>query len=167
MKVALALVLAVLSMASMSADAAHGTQVGQWKKNLVESINMPEPDYQEAFLIRRADSVLDFTWTGVATDGTKSTFSCAGKVDGKAGQWPGGMGIIATMMLTADGTTRSMLKYQDGSIEDRMCILITCDSMTCYATLTSSSGKTSIFKEVFDWLPRPRAATSLTVSLNY
>lgn len=146
---------ALLCAGSVAAATAPGAQVGLWKKNLAESINMPEAGYQETVLIRRSDSILDFTWNGVAADGTKSTFSYTGKVDGKARELPGGMGIVGTMILTPEGVTRSLLKYPDGSLEDKMCVLVVRDKMICYATLTDASGKPSIFKEVFDRLPGP------------
>ncbi|MBS0578550.1 MAG: hypothetical protein JSR36_04735 [Proteobacteria bacterium] len=142
--------LMVLGSWTTLAAADNALHVGQWKKNLAESINMPDPSYQETVLVRRSDSILDFTWTGVAANGKTDSFSYSGKVDGKERELPGEMSIYGTMTATADGITRSVLKYPDGSTEDKMCVLVTQDKMTCYATLTSAAGKPTLFKEVFD-----------------
>ena len=146
---------AVFASCSVVVFADTGLHVGEWKKNLAESVNMPDPGYQETVLVRRADSILDFTWTGVSADGKTDTFSYSGKVDGKEKKLPGKMGIYATMTATADGITRSILKFSDGSSEDKMCVLVTRAKMICYATLTNA-GKETLYKEVFDKVQKPQ-----------
>jgi hypothetical protein len=144
------LLFVALGIWSMSALADSPAHVGTWTKNLAESINMPDPTYRETVVIRRAGPVLDFTWTGVSADGKKDTFSFTGKVDGKEAPLPGSTPITGKLTQTLDGVTESVLKFQDGSTEDKMCILTSSDRMTCYATVTDAAGKKSIFKEVFD-----------------
>jgi hypothetical protein len=143
-------VLVLLATLPPLALADSELHVGTWKKNAAESINMADPKYQETVVVRQAGRVLDFTWTGVSADGKTDTFSYSGKVDGKEKPLPGKMGIIGTLTATPDGITRSVLRYKDGSTEDKMCILTVPDKLICYATFVDAQGKTSIFKEVFD-----------------
>ena len=69
------------------------SQVGTWKKNAAESLNMADPGGSETVVIRRHDTVLDYSWTGTGSDGKTETFSYAGPVDGKAQKLPGDSGL--------------------------------------------------------------------------
>jgi hypothetical protein len=129
---------------------ATASQVGIWKKNAAESLNMADPGGSETVEIRRHDNVLDYTWTGTGSDGKTETFSYAGPVDGKAQKLPGDTGLRGAMIPTPDGVIEGKLWFPDGSIEDKYCILTTPRRLTCFATFTDSAGKTSLFKEVFD-----------------
>jgi len=132
------------------AQAADTAQLGTWEKNNAESMNMADPNGHETVVIRRHDSVLDYTWTGIASDGAKATFSYAGPVDGKTKLLPGGDGLKGAMIPTPEGVIESKLWSTDGALEDKFCILSAPTRLTCYATVTAADGKKSIFKEVFD-----------------
>jgi len=130
--------------------AAPNPYVGTWTKNTVESIGMPDPGGSETTEIRRHDTVLDYTWTGVGSDGKKETFSYSGKVDGKRRALPGDAGLEGAMIETPSGVIEARLWSKDGSLEDKFCILSAPRKLTCFATTTDPAGKVSLFKEVFD-----------------
>ena len=52
---------------SVTAFAASNPYVGTWKKNVTESFGMSDPAGQETTVIRRHDTVLDYTWTGAGS----------------------------------------------------------------------------------------------------
>ena len=126
------------------------SQVGTWKKNAAESLNMADPGGSETVVIRRHDTVLDYTWTGTGSDGKTETFSYAGPVDGKEQKLPGDSGLRGAMIPTPDGVIEGKLWFPDGGVEDKYCILTAPKKLTCFATFTDGAGKTSLFKEVFD-----------------
>ena len=129
---------------------ATASQVGTWKKNAAESLNMADPGGSETVVIRRHDTVLDYTWTGTGSDGKTETFSYAGPVDGKEQKLPSDSGLRGAMIPTPDGVIEGKLRFPDGGVEDKYCILTTPKKLTCFATFTENDGKTSLFKEVFD-----------------
>ena len=137
-------------LSSAGALAASNPYVGTWTKNVAESIGMSDPSGSETTVIKRHDSVLDYTWTGVGSDGKKETFSYSGAVDGKREALPGGTGLEGAMITTPSGVIEGKLWSKDGSVEDKFCILSAPRRLTCFATLTDGAGKTSLFKEVFD-----------------
>jgi len=145
-----ALSAALVGLWAMGASAAPDPYVGSWKKNVAESMGMPDPKGQEITEIRRHDTVLDFTWSGVSSDGRKDTFSYSGPVDGKEKALPGGDGLRGAMIRTPEGVIEGKLWAKDGSSEDKFCILSDPKRLTCFATYTDSAGKVSLFKEVFD-----------------
>ena len=126
------------------------SQVGTWIYNAGESINMPDPGGSETVEIRRNDSVLDYTWTGVSEDGVRSTFSYASPADGKVRALPGTDGLRGSMTRTPSGVIDAKLWFPDGSSEEKFCILSSPTRLTCFATFTNSTGKTSLFKQIFD-----------------
>jgi hypothetical protein len=126
------------------------SQIGTWKKNAAESLNMADPGGSETVVIRRHDTVLDYTWTGTGSDGKTETFSYAGPVDGKEQKLPGDTGLRGAMIPTPDGVIEGKLWFPDGSVEDKYCILTTPKKLTCFATFTDGAGKASLFREVFD-----------------
>jgi len=137
-------------LAAAGAVAGTPSQVGVWKKNAAESLGMADQSGSETVKIRRHDAVLDFTWTGVGNDGKIETFSFKGPVDGKVQALPGDAGLKGAMIPTPDGVIESKLWSKDGSLEDKFCILTTPTRLTCFATVTDSAGKQSLFREVFD-----------------
>ena len=143
-------ILAVAGFWSATALAATPSQVGTWKKNASESLNMADPGGQETVVIRRHDTVLDYTWTGTGSDGKTETFSYSGAVDGKAQMLPGDSGLKGAMIPTPDGVIEGKLWFPDGGIEDKYCILTAPKRLTCFATFTDKASKVSLFKEVFD-----------------
>ena len=124
--------------------------VGTWIHNRKESINMPDPGASETVEIRRYDTVLDYTWTGVSTSGEKSTFSYSMAADGKEHPLPGSEGLRGSMTRTPSGVIDAKLFFPDGSSEDKFCILSSPTRLTCFATFIDSAGKTSLFKQIFD-----------------
>ena len=142
--------IAVIGLLPVARANATASQVGVWKKNAAESLNMADPGGSETVEIRRHDSVLDYTWTGTGSDGKTETFSYAGPVDGKEQKLPGDTGLRGAMIPTPNGVIEGKLWFPDGSIEDKYCILTSPIRLTCFATFTDSAGKTSLFKEVFD-----------------
>ena len=135
---------------SAGALAAPNAYVGTWKKNVAESFGMSDPSGQETTVIRRHDTVLDYSWTGTGSDGKTETFSYSGPVDGKEQTLPGGMGLRGAMIPTPSGVIEAKLWGPDGSLEDKFCILSAPRKLTCFATFTDGKGKVSLFKEVFD-----------------
>jgi hypothetical protein len=135
---------------SAEAPAASDPYVGTWKKNPKESFGMSDPAGSETTVIRRHDSVLDYTWTGTGSDGKTETFSYSGTVDGKERPLPGNSGLRGAMIRTPSGVIEGKLWGPDGSLEDKYCILSAPGRLTCFATFTDRSGKVSLFKEVFD-----------------
>lgn len=134
-------------------DASAGdapSQVGTWVHNAQESINMPDPDASETVEIRRYDSVLDYTWTGVSGDGETSTFTYASPADGRVRELPGMQGLRGSMTRTPSGIIDAKLWFPDGSSEEKFCILSSPTRLTCFATFADSAGRTSLFKQVFD-----------------
>ena len=129
---------------------ATASQVGTWKKNAAESLNMADPGGSETVVIRRHDTVLDYTWTGTGSDGKTETFSYSGPVDGKEQKLPGDSGLRGAMIPTPDGVIEGKLWFPDSGVEDKYCILTAPKKLTCFATFTDGAGKTSLFKEVFD-----------------
>lgn len=129
---------------------ATASQVGTWKKNAAESLNMANPGGQETVVIRRHDTVLDYTWTGTGSDGKTETFSYSGAVDGKERTLPGDSGLRGAMIPTPDGVIEGKLWFPDGGVEDKYCILTAPKRLTCFATFTDKDGKASLFREVFD-----------------
>jgi len=111
---------------------------------------MADPGGSEIVVIRRHDSVLDYTWTGAGSDGKTETFSYAGPVDGKEQKLPGDSGLRGAMIPTPDGVIEGKLWFPGGGVEDKYCILTSPKRLTCFATFTDSAGKASLFKEVFD-----------------
>jgi len=142
--------LALAGLSSTGAWAEANPYVGTWKKNAKESFGMPDPAGSEITVIRRHDSVLDYTWTGTGSDGKTETFSYSGAVDGKERSLPGNTGLRGAMILTPSGVIEGKLWGADGSLEDKYCILSAPGRMTCFATFTDGAGKVSLFKEVFD-----------------
>lgn len=141
---------ALAGLWSAGAFAASNPYVGTWKKNAAESFGMADPGGQETTVIRRHDTVLDYTWTGTGSDGKTETFSYSGKVDGKEQMLPGDSGLRGAMIATPSGVIEGKLWGPDGSLEDKFCILSAPRRMTCFATFTDGKGKVSLFKEVFD-----------------
>jgi hypothetical protein len=129
---------------------ATASQIGTWKKNAAESLNMADPGGSETVVIRRHDTVLDYTWTGIGSDRKTETFSYARPVDGKEQKLPGDTGLRGAMIPTPDGVIEGKLWFPDGSVEDKYCILTTPKKLTCFATFTDRAGKASLFREVFD-----------------
>jgi len=144
------LIAAAFGLSSAGALAADNPYVGTWKKNAAESFGMADPTGQETTVIRRHDTVLDYTWTGTGSDGKTETFSYSGKVDGKEQMLPGDSGLRGAMIATPSGVIEAKLWGPDGSLEDKFCILSAPRKLTCFATFTDGKGKVSLFKEVFD-----------------
>ena len=140
--------LSILAGAVSAEDSA--SQVGTWIHNKKESINMPDPGASETVEIRRYDSLLDYTWTGVSTSGEKSTFSYSMAADGKLRTLPGSEGLRGSMTPTPSGVIEAKLLFPDGSSEEKYCILTSSTRLTCFATFVDSAGKTSLFKQIFD-----------------
>ena len=141
---------AMAGLWAAGALAAANPYVGTWKKNAAESFGMADPTGQETTVIRRHDTVLDYTWTGTGSDGKTETFSYSGKVDGKEQMLPGDSGLRGAMIATPSGVIEAKLWGPDGSLEDKFCILSAPRKLTCFATFTDGKGKVSLFKEVFD-----------------
>lgn len=144
-----AVVMAGLSAVSAAA-AEPGDFVGTWKKNVAESIGMMDPAGQETTIIRRYDTVLDYTWLGVNSTGESSTFSYSGAVDGNIRMLPGDAKLRGLMTKTPSGVIQAKLWFADGDVEEKYCILSAPGKMTCFATFTAAKGDKSLFKEVFD-----------------
>jgi len=117
---------------------------------VAESFGMSDPSGAETTVIRRHDTILDYTWTGTGSDGKTETFSYSGPVDGKDQTLPGGMVLRGAMIPTPSGVIEAKLWGPDGSLEDKFCILSAPRKLTCFATFTDGKGKVSLFKEVFD-----------------
>ncbi len=126
------------------------SQVGTWVHNPHESINMPDPDEAQTVEIRRYDTVLDYTWTGVAKDGKTSTFSYSMAADGVVRALPGSDGLRGSMTRTPSGVIEAKLFFPDGASEEKFCLLSAPTRLTCFATYVDSAGKTSLFKQIFD-----------------
>jgi len=147
----LVLLLATACLCAGAAPAADApSQVGTWEHNRKESIGMPDPEARETVEIRRYGDVLDYTWTGVAADGTKSTFSYASPADGKVRELPGSPGLRGAMTRTPSGIIEAKLWFPDGSWEEKYCLLSTPTRLSCFATYSDSAGKISLFKQIFD-----------------
>jgi hypothetical protein len=142
--------LAALAICPAGAIAASAPHVGTWKMNPAESLNMADPGGSQTTVIRRHDTVLDYTWTGISADGKTDTFSFSGPVDGKEKLLPGGDGLRGAMVRTPEGVIEGKLKFKDGSSEDKYCILSAPKKLTCFATFIDAAGKQSLYKEVFD-----------------
>ena len=140
----------LIGLWATGALAASNPYVGTWKKSVAESFGMADPAGQETTVIRRHDTVLDYTWTGTGSDGKTETFSYSGKVDGKEQALPGDSGLRGAMIATPSGVIEAKLWGPDGSLEDKFCILSAPRKLTCFATFTDGKGKVSLFKEVFD-----------------
>ena len=143
-------IAALLVSWAAGAHAASNPYVGTWKKNAAESVGMADPGGSETTEIRRHDSVLDYTWTGIGSDGKKETFSFSGAVDGVKRPLPGDSGLDGAMIRTPSGVIEGKLWSKDGGLEDKYCILSAPKKLTCFATYTDAAGKISLFKEVFD-----------------
>ena len=111
---------------------------------------MPDPEARETVVIRRHDSVLDYTWTGIAGDGTKSTFSYASPADGKVRELPGSEGRRGSMTRTPSGVIEAKLWFPDRSWEEKYCLLSSPTRLTCFATYADGAGRRSLFKQIFD-----------------
>jgi hypothetical protein len=101
-----------------AADADVTSQVGTWVHNPRESINMPDPDEAQTVEIRRYDTVLDYTWTGVAKDGKTSTFSYSMAADGVVRPLPGDEGLRGSMRRTPSGVIEAKLFFPDGASDE-------------------------------------------------
>jgi hypothetical protein len=147
----LAIWMGTASMWVGSAFAADATsQVGTWVHNAQESINKPDPDEAQTVEIRRYDTVLDYTWTGVAKGGKTSTFSYSMAADGVVRALPGSDGLRGSMTRTPSGVIEAKLFFPDGASEEKFCLLSAPTRLTCFATYVDSTGKTSLFKQIFD-----------------
>ena len=147
----LAALLAAACLHAGTASAGDAvSQVGTWVHNPHESVNMPDPGTSETVEIRRYDSVLDYTWTGIGKDGEKSTFSYSSPADGEVRELPGFEGLRGSMTRTPSGIIDAKLWFPDGSWEDKYCILSSPTRLTCFATYADAAGKISLFKQVFD-----------------
>ena len=142
--------LAALAICPAAAFAASDPHLGTWVMNPTESLNMADPGGSQTTVIRRHDTVLDYTWTGKSADGKTDTFSYSGAVDGKETTLPGGDGLRGAMVRTPEGVIEGKLKFKDGSSEDKYCILSAPTRLTCFATFIDASGKASLYREVFD-----------------
>lgn len=147
----------LVGIVSMSAGVAYAedagdasSQVGTWVHNPHESINMPDPDEAQTVEIRRYDTLLDYTWTGVAKDGKKSTFSYSMAADGVVRALPGSDGLRGSMTRTPSGVIEAKLFFPDGASEEKFCLLSAPTRLTCFATYVDGAGKTSLFKQIFD-----------------
>jgi hypothetical protein len=137
-------------VASSEGTGDAASQVGTWVHNAQESINMPDPDEAQTVEIRRYDTVLDYTWTGVAKDGKTSTFSYSMAADGVVRALPGSDGLRGSMTRTPSGVIEAKLFFPDGSSEEKFCLLTTATRLTCFATYVDQAGKVSLFKQIFD-----------------
>ncbi len=147
----LVLLLAFACLGAGTAAAADApSSVGTWEHNRKESIGMPDPEQRETVEIRRYDSVLDYTWTGAAADGTTSTFSYASPADGKVRELPGSPGLRGSMTRTPSGIIEAKLWFPDGAWEEKYCLLSSPTRLTCFATYSDSDGKIALFKQIFD-----------------
>jgi hypothetical protein len=124
--------------------------VGTWVMNASESVGLTHPERAEVVVLRRQDSVLDYTWTGTPPDGEVQTFSYSGPVDGKEHQLPGNTGLRGAFIPTPSGIVESKLWLGDVLLEDKFCLMSAPRKMTCFATAIDEAGKTYLFKEVFD-----------------
>ena len=123
---------------------------GTWVMNRAESIGLSDPERAEVVVLRRQDSVLDYTWTGTPPDGEVQTFSYSGPVDGKVHDLPGNTGLRGAFIPTPSGIVESKLWLGDVLLEDKFCLMSAPRKMTCFATATNEAGKLYLFKEVFD-----------------
>lgn len=143
--------LALSAHAAGTTDAVGATsQVGTWVHNPHDSIDMPDPDEAQTVEIRRYDTVLDYTWTGVAKDGKTSTFSYSMAADGVVRALPGSDGLRGSMTRAPSGVIEAKLFFPDGATEEKYCLLSAPTRLTCFATYVDGSGKTSLFKQIFD-----------------
>ena len=149
------LVLAVAAVKVIGLDYACAKEtpssVGTWIRNDRESFNLPNPVKHESVVIRRDDSILDYTWTGEDADGKKMSFTFKGAVDGKPQAATGdfeGMRVATVPTLTA--VHEGKIWNKDGSSESKYCIPVNPTRLVCYATYIDSKGKESLFREVFD-----------------
>lgn len=149
------LVLTLCAVAGMAAGDARGKEtpssVGTWVRNDRESFNLPNPVKNESVVIRRDDSILDYTWIGEDADGKKMSFTFKGAVDGKPQAATGdfeGMRVATVPTLTA--VHEGKIWNKDGSSESKYCVPVNPTRLVCYATYIDSKGKESLFREVFD-----------------
>jgi len=148
-------VLACGAVASISLGDVYGkavpSSVGTWVRNDQESFNLPNPVKYESVVIRRDDSILDYTWTGVDESGKKMSFTFKGAVDGKPQAATGdfeGMRVATVPTLTA--VHEGKIWNNDGSSESKYCVPVNSAKLVCYATYIDGKGKESLFREVFD-----------------
>jgi hypothetical protein len=123
---------------------------GTWVMNPAESVGLSHPERAEVVVLRRQDTVLDYTWTGTPPGGEVQTFSYSGPVDGKVHDLPGNTGLRGAFIPTPSGIVESKLWLGDVLLEDKFCLMSAPRKMTCFATATDEAGKQYLFKEVFD-----------------
>ncbi len=144
------LVGAVWLSAGFASAGDAASKVGTWVYNPHESINMPVPDEAQIVEIRRNDTVLDYTWTGVTKDGKTSTFSHSMAPDGVARPLPGSDGLRGSMTRTPSGVIEAKLFFPDGSSEEKFCLLSAPTRQTCFAAYVDRAGKASLVKQIFE-----------------
>lgn len=128
------------------------SSVGTWVRNDQLSFNLPHPVASETVFIRRADTITDYSWTGIDADGHKYSFTFKGPVDGTlipmTGDFAGTK--VATVPTLIDGVAEGKIISKDGSSESKYCIRTSMTRLTCYATYIDAAGKQSLFREIFD-----------------
>lgn len=147
-----AMLAAVLAIAPTRAQGAD-PRVGTWRLNLDQSIPPQGIRFDPfvATVTAGEPGTLTFSYRATRPDGTSVDFSYDGVLDGKVRPLPGNAGLEGSFEFLWGGIIRSVLRWKDGTVEDKACNLdLAARHQTCMGMFTSPQGHVSFFKQVID-----------------
>lgn len=126
------------------------SSVGTWKLNLAESIApQGSPFHPYTVVVKRADEVLDFTYSEERATGEPFEFAYSGKADGVVRDLGGG--LKGAMVPLPSGNYEARLWSPNGTYVNKFCQLDAGGNKDiCLATVTAPNGDVTFFKQVLD-----------------
>ena len=151
-----ALAVSLLFAPGLAAAKAEGNsdpRIGTWKLNIEQSI----PPQGKSFapftaVVRPApQGMLDFTYRSELPGGQIEEFGYRAQIDGTMRDLPGNMGLKGAMTPMAGNVISSLLRWADGTEEDKICNMdIALRQQTCIGMMTSPQKDVVFFKQVLD-----------------
>jgi len=148
-----AALLLVPGLAMAKAEGASDPRTGTWKLNITQSIPPQGKSFAPftAVVHPAPQGSLDFTYRSELPDGQVEEFGYRAQIDGVLRDLPGNMRLKGAMTPMAGNIIRSLLRWPDGTEEDKICNLdITLQQQTCIGIMTSPQKDVVFFKQVLD-----------------
>lgn len=128
-------------------------RVGTWKLNLAESIP-PQGKSFAPFMatVKPAPAgSLEFSYRSELPNGQIEEFGYQAKIDGVMRDLPGNMGLKGSMTQLDGGVIKSILKWKDGTEEDKVCVMdLDLKRQTCLGIMISPQKDIVFFKQVLN-----------------
>lgn len=151
-----ALAAALLLVPGLAAARTENTgdpRIGTWKLNIAQSIPPQGKSFAPftAIVHPAPQGSLDFTYRSELPGGQVEEFGYRAQIDGVLRDIPGNMRLKGAMTPMAGNVIRSLLRWPDGTEEDKICNLdMTLRQQTCIGMMTSPQKDVVFFKQVLD-----------------